>query len=90
MQIGSQLSDEGRRAIYPELLKRLDDSSNKVSGYQSGTVVLSYNNLIWFEEAKKIEGHLSWLASGRGRVHVATTLTAAYLIGLTGIACLQL
>eukprot|EP00878_Enallax_costatus_P023694 GHUV01025226.1.p1 GENE.GHUV01025226.1~~GHUV01025226.1.p1 ORF type:complete len:348 (+),score=153.00 GHUV01025226.1:1-1044(+) len=29
-QVGSQLNDEARRAIYPELLKRLDDSSNKV------------------------------------------------------------
>jgi hypothetical protein len=30
VQVGQQLSDESRRAIYPELLKRLDDSSNKV------------------------------------------------------------
>ncbi|WIA31178.1 hypothetical protein OEZ86_001183 [Tetradesmus obliquus] len=29
-QVGQRLSDEQRRAIYPELLKRLDDSSNKV------------------------------------------------------------
>ncbi|KAF6256970.1 armadillo-type protein [Scenedesmus sp. NREL 46B-D3] len=29
-QVGQQLGDESRRAIYPELLKRLDDSSNKV------------------------------------------------------------
>lgn len=31
LQVGSRISDEARRAIYPELLKRLDDSSNKVS-----------------------------------------------------------
>jgi hypothetical protein len=30
MQVGDRISDEARRAIYPELLKRLDDSSNKV------------------------------------------------------------
>jgi hypothetical protein len=30
LQVGQQLSEELRRAIYPELLKRLDDSSNKV------------------------------------------------------------
>lgn len=30
LQVGSRISDEARRAIYPELLKRLDDSSNKV------------------------------------------------------------
>lgn len=30
MQVGDGISDEARRAIYPELLKRLDDSSNKV------------------------------------------------------------
>ena len=29
---GPQLSAEARRAIYPELLKRLDDSSNQVRG----------------------------------------------------------
>lgn len=30
LQVGDRISDEARRAIYPELLKRLDDSSNKV------------------------------------------------------------
>lgn len=30
LQVGDRLDDEARRAIYPELLKRLDDSSNKV------------------------------------------------------------
>jgi hypothetical protein len=30
LQVGDRISDEARRAIYPELLKRLDDSNNKV------------------------------------------------------------
>jgi hypothetical protein len=30
LQVGDRISDESRRAIYPELLKRLDDSNNKV------------------------------------------------------------
>ncbi|KAF8068179.1 Dnaaf5 [Scenedesmus sp. PABB004] len=29
-QVGASLDDEARRALYPELLKRLDDSANKV------------------------------------------------------------
>jgi hypothetical protein len=31
--VGPQLSHEARRALYPELVKRLDDSSNQV-GHQ--------------------------------------------------------
>eukprot|EP00775_Hariotina_reticulata_P004966 gene4966-5207_t len=38
-QVGKQLNDEARRAIYPELLKRLDDSSNKVRIAACATLV---------------------------------------------------
>jgi dynein assembly factor 5 len=35
-QVGAALSDASRRALYPELLRRLDDSSNKVCARLGG------------------------------------------------------
>lgn len=32
LAVGPDLSEQARRTIYPELLKRLDDSSNQASG----------------------------------------------------------
>ena len=32
LAVGPDMSEQARRAIYPELLKRLDDSSNQVRG----------------------------------------------------------
>lgn len=43
--VGSGLSDEQRRAVYPELLKRLDDSSNKVQAALSDSKSLLLSSL---------------------------------------------
>lgn len=58
LQVGDRISDEARRAIYPELLKRLDDSSNKV-GAGSGAWVEGCGDEVLGAACARTQ-HLTW------------------------------